>query len=165
MIIPTTTPLPTPTPTLTPIPGQWAVEYILFSPKAPTQLHALQKNISSGAYRLMLSVNYGQNWYEALNTWPVGAACFNNLNLDYHRPDNYYSAPARGFITGATGSGSSYSASPPAWSLTCRKPGHPVGHRAGWPHPDTGADQRGRPNLESRQPLSGTHQRPGLPAI
>ena len=98
---PTAPPQPTKTPvipTATPTSLQtvWEVQTIMFTPKMPTRLYALQRHHPDLEYRLMFSDDIGQSWQLLLNDLSVEPACLNNINLDYNTPNTFWASTCQG---------------------------------------------------------------------
>ena len=93
--IPALLPLPA---TATPPPkaSEWKILSVMFSPKRPTRLYALQLHHTAVVVRLMISDDIGQSWQTLLNSFPVETSCLNDLNLDYNVPDTFYASTCRG---------------------------------------------------------------------
>lgn len=100
---PTVPPQPTntsviPTATFTPTPIQtvWETQAIMFTPKMPNRLYALQRHHTDSEYRLAFSDDIGQSWQFLLNDLPVEPACLNNINLDYNLPNTFWASTCQG---------------------------------------------------------------------
>ncbi|MCB0191037.1 MAG: hypothetical protein KDJ65_03765 [Anaerolineae bacterium] len=114
-----TPPQPTATvvfPTATPTPPQkmWIVQSIMFTPKLPNRLYALQRHYPDLEYRLMFSDDIGQSWQFLLNNFPVEFDCLNDITLDYNVPNTFYASTCQGL----------YHWSSNSWTLVSS---HPMG--------------------------------------
>lgn len=92
---PTYTPI-IPTATLTPPQIVWEVQTVMFTPKIPTRLYALQRHRPDLAYRLMFSDDIGQSWHLLLSDWPVEPTCLNHIDLDYNTPHTFWASTCQG---------------------------------------------------------------------